>query len=354
MDLDKILSIKQRYGIVGNSDKLNYAIQVAMQVAPTDLSILIIGESGSGKEFFSKIIHDLSLRKHYSFIAINCAAIPPGTIDSELFGHEKGSFTGALEMRRGYFESINRGSIFLDEIAEMPIGTQARLLRVLENKEFIRVGSSQVKKADIRIIAATHVNLIDRIKRREFREDLYYRLNTVPIYVPPLRERTEDIELLFNKFASDFAQRNRMKPIHLDEEAKSLIIKYSFPGNIRQLKNLVERISILDARRLINASILKQYLPKEETGLSVVNNSENTKSTSFEADREILYKILFDMKQDVIELKKIVLALLRNTNSSSDLMNKYSHIFNSQEIKNTPVLIPQSNLDTDSQNVEEL
>jgi transcriptional regulator with PAS, ATPase and Fis domain len=257
----EILNIKQRFGIIGNSPLLNHAIQVAMQASPTEMTVLITGESGSGKESFSKIIHSLSSRKHGKFIAINCGAIPEGTIDSELFGHEKGSFTGAHEARKGYFEVTDGGSIFLDEIGEMPLGTQARLLRVLENGEFIKVGSSKVLKTDVRVIVATNVNLIKAVDKGKFREDLYYRLNTVPIYVPPLRERGEDILLLFRKFTTDFSEKYHVKPIALNEEAKSLLLKFPFPGNIRQLKNLAEQISLLEGEKEVNAGTLSKYLP---------------------------------------------------------------------------------------------
>lgn len=260
----EIQNIKQRFGIIGNSPLLNNSVRVAVQVAPTDMSVLITGESGSGKESFSKIIHHISPRKHGQFIAINCGSIPEGTIDSELFGHEKGSFTGAHEARKGYFEVTNGGTIFLDEIGEMPLGTQARLLRVLENGEFIKVGSSKVQKTDVRVVAATNINLMKNVEEGKFREDLYYRLSTVPIYVPPLRERGRDIELLFRKFATDFADKYRVKPITLTEEAKEVLIRYRFPGNIRQLKNLVEQISVLSTEeKEIDAEHLQKYLPKE-------------------------------------------------------------------------------------------
>src|ERR687890_1637347 len=255
MTSSEIQSIKLRFGIIGNAPTLNYAIQVAAQVAPTEMTVLITGESGSGKESFSKIIHALSPRKHGQFIAINCGAIPEGTIDSELFGHEKGSFTGANEARKGYFEVTNGGTIFLDEIGEMPLGTQARLLRVLENGEFIRVGSSKVQKTDVRVVAATNVNLLDRVQAGTFREDLYYRLNTVPITVPPLRERKEDIPLLFRKFAVDFAERYKSPPVQLDEEAKNVLINYTWPGNVRELKNIAEQISVLPQDKNITAPI---------------------------------------------------------------------------------------------------
>src|SRR5689334_16958497 len=259
---NEIQSVKQRFGIIGNAPMLNNALRVAMQVAPTEMTVLITGESGSGKESFSKIIHSLSPRKHGQFIAINCGSIPEGTIDSELFGHEKGSFTGAHEARKGYFEVTSGGTIFLDEIGEMPLGTQARLLRVLENGEFIKVGSSKVQKTDVRVVAATNVNLMRNVDEGKFREDLYYRLSTVPIYVPPLRERGKDVELLFRKFASDFAEKYKVKPISLTDEAKDILLQYRFPGNIRQLKNLVEQISVLSTdNKDISAERLRHYLP---------------------------------------------------------------------------------------------
>jgi len=269
---NKIKTVKQKFGIVGNSTSLNHAIEVAIQVAPTDMSVLISGESGSGKESFSKIIHSMSKRKHGQFIAVNCGAIPEGTIDSELFGHEKGSFTGANESRKGYFEVTNGGTIFLDEIGEMPLSTQSRLLRIIENGEFIKVGSSKVLKTDVRIIAATNIKLEEAVKNKKFREDLYYRLNTVPIVVPPLRERGEDITLLFRKFASDFSDKNKMVPIRLNNSAKNEIIKYRFPGNIRELKNLAEQISILEINRDINKETLKKYLPNNSS-LPIIQNS---------------------------------------------------------------------------------
>ena len=269
---NKIKSVKQKFGIVGNSTTLNHAIEVAIQVAPTDMSVLITGESGSGKESFSKIIHSMSLRKHGQFIAVNCGAIPEGTIDSELFGHEKGSFTGATDSRKGYFEVTNGGTIFLDEIGEMPLSTQSRLLRILENGEFIKVGSSKVLKTDVRIIAATNIKLKEAVNKKKFREDLYYRLNTVPIIVPSLRERGQDISLLFRKFASDFSDKNKMTPIRLTEDAKNELIKYRFPGNIRELKNLAEQISILEISREINTEILNKYLPNN-SNLPVIQNS---------------------------------------------------------------------------------
>jgi transcriptional regulator with PAS, ATPase and Fis domain len=300
----EIQSIKQRFGIIGSSAALNHAVKVAMQVAPTDMSVLITGESGSGKESFSKIIHNLSARKHGQFIAINCGSIPEGTIDSELFGHEKGSFTGAHEARKGYFEVTNGGTIFLDEIGEMPLATQARLLRVLENGEFIKVGSSKVQKTDVRVVAATNVNLLLKVEQNKFREDLYYRLNTVPIFVPALRERGKDVELLFRKFATDFAEKYKVKPIVLTDDAKAILLQYRFPGNIRQLKNLVDQISVLSTdQKEVNGEILQLYLPKQPT-LPALYDSATKESLS---EREILYKVLFEMRKDVNDLKKIVM-----------------------------------------------
>lgn len=321
----EIQSIKQRFNIIGNSPQLNHAVRVAMQVAPTDMSVLITGESGSGKESFSKIIHHLSPRKHGQFIAINCGSIPEGTIDSELFGHEKGSFTGAHEARKGYFEVTDGGTIFLDEIGEMPLGTQARLLRVLENGEFIKVGSSKVQKTDVRVVAATNVDLHGKVEENKFRKDLYYRLSTVPIYVPPLRERGKDIELLFRKFASDFAEKYKVKPISLTEEAKELLMKYRFPGNIRQLKNLVEQISVLSPdQKEIDAERLSQYLPKVDTLPALYHETAGKDSIS---EREILYKVLFDMRKDVTDLKKIVLENLTNPGQAAQVIKDHPGLF---------------------------
>lgn len=321
----EIQSIKQRFGIIGNASLLNHAIGVAAQVAPTDMSVLITGESGSGKESFSKIIHSLSPRKHGQFIAINCGSIPEGTIDSELFGHEKGSFTGAHEARKGYFEVTNGGTIFLDEIGEMPLGTQARLLRVLENGEFIKVGSSKVQKTDVRVVAATNVNLMQKVEQGEFREDLYYRLNTVPIFVPPLRERGKDVELLFRKFASDFAEKYRVKPITLTDDAKDLLAKYRFPGNIRQLKNLVDQISVLSAdQKLISGTELQYYIPREPS-LPALYGGETTKDGL--SERELLYKVLFDMRKDLTDLKKIVLEGAMHPGHAAQLVKDYPDLF---------------------------
>ena len=321
-----IQSVKQRFGIIGNSPLLNHAVHVAMQVAPTDMSVLITGESGSGKESFSKIIHSLSSRKHGQFIAINCGSIPEGTIDSELFGHEKGSFTGAHEARKGYFEVTNGGTIFLDEIGEMPLGTQARLLRVLENGEFIKVGSSKVQKTDVRVVAATNINLMKSVEDGKFREDLYYRLSTVPIYVPPLRERGKDVELLFRKFATDFAEKYKVKPISLTEDAKAILLKYRFPGNIRQLKNLVEQASVLSAdAKEITAEKLQQYLPKESTLPALY--ADYKREDDGLNERDILYKVLFDMKREMIDLKKLVLEIYNNQGKGSQLIKDHPALF---------------------------
>ena len=300
-----IQSIKRRFGIIGNSTGLNRAIEVAYRVAPTDLSVLISGESGTGKEVFPQIIHQFSARKHGQYIAVNCGAIPEGTIDSELFGHEKGSFTGAHEKRSGYFEVAGNGSIFLDEVSELPLSTQVRLLRVLETGEFLKVGSSKVLKTNVRIIAATNVDIIKLLGQGKFREDLYYRLNTVPVYIPPLRDRKEDVLILFRKFSMDFAERYRMPEIILDEEARQMLIQYSWPGNIRQLKNITEQISIIEKNREIDANVLRKYLPdySEETLPALINSAAEK---SFASEREILYKVLFDMKSDMNDLKKLV------------------------------------------------
>jgi len=307
MDLQ---SLKNRFSIIGNTPSLNHALNTAEQVAATDLTVLIVGESGVGKEVFSQIIHSLSARKHNPFIAVNCGAIPEGTIDSELFGHEKGSFTGAVDSRKGYFETVNGGTIFLDEIGEMPLGTQARLLRVLETGEFIRVGSSKVQKTDVRVIAATNRELMEFTQKGKFREDLYYRLNTVPIRVPSLRDRKEDIPLLFRKFVVDFAEKYKTKPIFLDEEARALLTTYSWPGNVRELKNIAEQISVLSTTDQINAQILAGFLPQHST-----NNMPMVTGApvgEFANEREILYKLFFDMKKDVNELKKMFFEILQN------------------------------------------
>jgi len=311
MDLQ---SLKNRFGIIGNAPALNYALNVAAQVANTDLSVLINGESGVGKESFSLIIHALSARKHNPFIAVNCGAIPEGTIDSELFGHEKGSFTGAVDSRKGYFETVNGGTIFLDEIGEMPLGTQARLLRVLESGEFIRVGSSKVQKTDVRVIAATNKDLLEFTQKGKFREDLYYRLNTVPIRVPALRDRKEDIIFLFRKFVVDFAERYKTTPVQLDDEAKNLLNNYPWPGNVRELKNIAEQLSVLSEEKLITATALQRFLPEHHNNrLPVLASGKNgTTANEFANEREMLYKLFFDMKKDVTELKRMFVDILQN------------------------------------------
>lgn len=343
MNQQEIQSVKLRYGIIGNAPALNYAINVAMQVAATDLTVLITGESGSGKESFSKIIHSLSVRKHGQFIAINCGAIPEGTIDSELFGHEKGSFTGAVDQRKGYFETTNGGTIFLDEIGEMPMGTQARLLRVLENGEFIRVGSSKTQKTDVRVVAATNVNLLEAVEKGRFREDLYYRLNTVPIFVPPLRERGTDIELLFRKFTTDFAERYRIKPIQLTDPAKQLLLRFPFPGNIRQLKNLAEQISILESEQShpIEPEVLSRYLPQpqqaQHTSRMPMVFPQGGHSSESYSERELLYKVLFDMRRDMTELKKLVGEMLSSEQHGRQILNNHKDLF---ETHSTDTYVP--------------
>lgn len=316
MDLQ---SIKNRFGIIGNSPGLNHALNVAVQVAATDLSVLINGESGVGKEVFSQIIHALSARKHNPFIAVNCGAIPEGTIDSELFGHEKGSFTGAVEGRKGYFETVNGGTIFLDEIGELPLGTQARLLRVLEAGEYLRVGSSKVQKTDVRVIAATNKDLLESTHTGRFREDLYYRLNTVPIRVPALRDRKEDIFLLFRKFTGDFADRYKTQSINLDEAAKDLLMNYPWPGNVRELKNIAEQVSVLSPTRNINAEELKHFLPEYNMNRlpMLAPGHGHVSQAEFANEREILYKLFFDMKKDVNELKKMFFDVLQNPGLTS-------------------------------------
>ncbi len=318
-----IQAIKQRYGIIGNSVQIERAINVALQVAATDLTILITGESGVGKENFPKIIHQNSARKHGPYIAVNCGAIPEGTIDSELFGHEKGSFTGATDSRKGYFEQSNGGTIFLDEVAELPLSTQVRLLRVLETGEYMRVGSSKMQKTDVRVVAATNVNIPDAITRGKFREDLYYRLSTVPISIPPLRERKDDILLLFKKFSLDFSYKYNMPPIVLDKEAEGKIIRYQFPGNVRQLKNLVEQISIIESGREITPEILKKYIPEEATttSLAVLRNKAESPSSEVTFERELVFKFLAEMQKDINDLKK-QLAELAHANTSGKIEKK--------------------------------
>jgi transcriptional regulator with PAS, ATPase and Fis domain len=309
--MESVQAIKQRFEIIGNDPKLNRAIEKAIQVAPTDITVLVAGESGVGKENIPRIIHSLSHRKHGKYIAVNCGAIPEGTIDSELFGHEKGSFTGATSTREGYFEVADGGTIFLDEVGELPLTTQVRLLRVLENGEFIKVGSSQVQKTNVRIVAATNVNLFDAIEKGKFREDLYYRLSTVDINLPPLRERKDDIHLLFRKFAADFAHKYKMPTLKLDEQAVQVLQKFRWSGNIRQLRNMAEQISVLETTRDISAATLQSYLPAEGSNLPLVIKDKKSES-DFSTERDILYKVLFDMKSDLNDLKKLTLELMKN------------------------------------------
>lgn len=341
----EVQQVKLRFGIIGNNEALLRGIDIAMQVAPTDLSVLITGESGVGKESFPQIIHQYSRRKHGQYIAVNCGAIPEGTIDSELFGHEKGAFTGAIGERKGYFGEANGGTIFLDEVGELPLSTQARLLRVLETGEFIKVGSSKVEKTDVRIVAATNVNLLQAIADGRFREDLYYRLNTIPIQIPPLRERGDDVVLLFRKFASDFAESYRMPAVQLTEDAKQVLMAYSWPGNVRQLKNITEQISIIETNREINSSILKTYLPE-------LNNMQHLpalfgakEKKSFESEREILYQVLFDMRKDVTELKKLVHDIMNDrvgNNPSGQILSStyydsHSSLVSAQQMSSSPL-----------------
>ncbi|MFT4851350.1 MAG: transcriptional regulator with PAS, ATPase and Fis domain, partial [Sediminicola sp.] len=325
--MENIQPVKQRFGIIGNDPKLNRAIEKAMQVAPTDISVLVTGESGVGKESIPKIIHSLSHRKHAKYIAVNCGAIPEGTIDSELFGHEKGAFTGASSMRSGYFEVADGGTIFLDEVGELPLPTQVRLLRVLENGEFLKVGSSQIQKTDVRIVAATNAKMVKAINNGKFREDLYYRLSTIEINLPPLRERSEDIHLIFRKFASDFAQKYKMPTIRLSPDAIDILLKYRWSGNIRQLRNVAEQISVLEQNREISYATLKNYLPDMGSNLPAVIGAKKSEG-DFSSEREILYKVLFDMKRDVNDLKKLTLELMKTGNAAkvkeenSSLINK--------------------------------
>lgn len=312
MGKQNIQQVKQRFDIIGTSPELDRAIDVALQVAPTDLSVLITGESGVGKEIFPQIIHQYSRRKHGPYFAVNCGSIPEGTIDSELFGHEKGSFTGAMATRKGYFEVADKGTLFLDEVAELPLPTQARLLRVLETGEFIKVGSSKVEKSDVRVVAATNMNMVQAVESGRFREDLYYRLNSVPIRIPPLRQRKEDIPLLFHKFATDFAEKYMIPPISLTSAAKEMLKNYRWPGNIRQLKNITEQISIIEQERIITPEILKRYLPDEEVGMVPIHlfDPKGSGQRTFANEREILYQVLFDMKKDIMDLKQIVATIL--------------------------------------------
>ncbi len=326
-----IQSIKQRFEIIGNSPLLNIALETAVKVAPTDITVLINGESGVGKEAFSKIIHALSNRKHGNFIAVNCGAIPEGTIDSELFGHEKGSFTGAHDTRKGYFETVSGGTIFLDEVGELPLETQARLLRVLESGEFIKVGSSKVQKTDVRVVAATNRDLLDLAALGKFREDLYYRLSTVPIKVPPLRERQEDIHLLFRKFAADFAEKYHAKPLVIEPDAQQVLLNYRWPGNIRQLKNIAEQLSVLDEDKVINMQELLRVLPPEKSSVPMLMNMANTEQQL--SEREIFYKVLYDLRKDVMDLKGVVYDMIQNGNDEQILSRHPEHFGKSFESK---------------------
>jgi transcriptional regulator with PAS, ATPase and Fis domain len=344
MTNNDIQQIKQRFGIIGNNAKLNRAIDVALQVAPTDLSVLIIGESGVGKEVFPQVIHQNSPRKHAQYIAVNCGAIPEGTIDSELFGHEKGSFTDAKDLRKGYFEVADGGTIFLDEVGELPLSTQVRLLRVLESGEFMKVGSSKVQKTNVRIVAATNVNLVEAVSQHKFREDLYYRLNTVPIRIPPLRERYEDVVLLFRKFAGDCADKYRMPAIHPDEGARDLLLSYRWPGNVRELKNIVERISVIEENREITAEVLKMHLPNisMEKLPALVTSYQTEDKKIFNSEREILYQVLFDMKKDVNELKKLVHEIMNenvtmNTVENKNLYSQSTTVSSAPPIRHTSI-----------------
>ena len=309
--MESLQTIKQRFGIIGNDPQLNRALEKAIRVAPTDISVLVTGESGVGKENIPKIIHQLSHRKHAKYIAVNCGAIPEGTIDSELFGHEKGSFTGATQTRSGYFEVADGGTIFLDEVGELPLTTQVRLLRVLENGEFIKVGSSKVQKTNVRIVAATNLNMMEAIHKGKFREDLYYRLSTVEIHLPPLRDRDEDIHLLFRKFASDFAQKYNMPTLRLEPDALNVLSNYSWKGNIRQLRNITEQMSVIEQNRNINGQTLKHYLPDYSSNFPALIENQS-KGSDFANEREILYKVLFDMRNDINDLKKLTLELMEN------------------------------------------
>jgi transcriptional regulator with PAS, ATPase and Fis domain len=356
--MESVQATKQRFGIIGNDPKLNRAIEKAIQVAPTDISVLVTGESGVGKESIPKIIHALSHRKHGKYIAVNCGAIPEGTIDSELFGHEKGSFTGASATRSGYFEVADGGTIFLDEVGELPLPTQVRLLRVLENGEFLKVGSSKIQKTDVRIVAATNVKMAEAIQKGKFREDLYYRLSTVDINLPPLRERSEDIHLLFRKFSSDFAQKYKMPTIRLEDDAVELLLKYRWSGNIRQLRNVAEQISVLEQQREITFNTLRHYLPDMGTNLPAVINNKKSEG-DFSSEREILYKVLFDMKRDVNDLKKLTLELMKSGNAAkvkeenSSLINK---IYNEDDANEEALaaIVDEENNDEYEQDIEVL
>ena len=348
--MESLQSVKQRFGIIGNHPGLNRALEKALRVSSTDISVLVIGESGVGKENIPKIIHQYSHRKHAKYIAVNCGAIPEGTIDSELFGHEKGAFTGATQTRSGYFEVADGGTIFLDEVGELPLTTQVRLLRVLESGEFIKVGASNVQKTNVRIVAATNVNMVEAIQKGKFREDLYYRLSTVEIELPPLRERKEDIPLLFREFASDFAQKYHMPTLRLTEDSQKMMLNYRWNGNIRQLRNIAEQLSVLEKEREINATTLRSYLPDSGKNLPMLLNQEK-KESDFATEREILYKVLFDMKNDLNDLKKLTLELLQDDNrkvqeKNQGLIEKIYGKSSSEEaapIKNALQAIPISN-----------
>ncbi|PHS67177.1 MAG: sigma-54-dependent Fis family transcriptional regulator [Flavobacterium sp.] len=356
--MESVQAIKQRFGIIGNDPKLNRVIEKSIQVAPTDISVLITGESGVGKESIPKIIHSLSHRKHGKYIAVNCGAIPEGTIDSELFGHEKGAFTGATSTRSGYFEVADGGTIFLDEVGELPLPTQVRLLRVLENGEFLKVGSSKTQKTDVRIVAATNINMAENIGKGKFREDLYYRLSTIEIHLPPLRERHEDIHLLFRKFASDFALKYKMPTIRLDDQATDLLIKYRWGGNIRQLRNVAEQISVLEKNRTISFQTLRGYLKDVGSNLPAVIETKK-KESDFSNERELLYKVLFDMQRDLNDVKKLTLELIKSGNNSqvqeehSTIINKM-HVDTTQNNEKSLSTLVNEEIPTHSENVEVL
>ena len=341
METNNIIAVKQRFGIIGSSEAMNRALEIALRVAATDLSVLVTGESGVGKEFFPQVIHAYSARKHNKYIAVNCGAIPEGTIDSELFGHEKGAFTGATEARKGYFEEADGGTIFLDEVAELPHSTQVRLLRVLQTGEFIRVGSSKTQKTNVRVVAATNINLSEAISAGRFREDLYYRLNTVPIVVPPLRERREDIYLLFRKFASDVALQYRMPAISLDDNARNLLESYYWKGNIRQLKNVAEQISAVEESRLITSDILRRYLPEDQPASSMPMLSNSGSTADMSSERELLYKVLFDLKSDMSDVKRMLLEVVGNNTANRVDTSSIAGFLQPHKINPTPVPEPQ-------------
>ncbi len=344
----EIQAIKQRFGIIGHSPRLDRAIDVACQVAPTDITVLISGESGTGKESFPKIIHHLSSRKHGPYIAVNCGAIPEGTIDSELFGHEKGAFTGAQDARKGYFEVVNGGTIFLDEVAELPTLTQVRLLRILETGEFIKVGSSKVLKTDVRVVAATNVNLQEAVSTGKFREDLYYRLSTVPIHVPPLRERKEDIIMLFKKFSSDFAEKYRIPPLQLHEDAEQLLINHRWSGNVRQLKNFAEQISVIEKDRFVTADVINRYLPEAATSNLPVLFRDTEAASSGLNEREILYKLLFEMKRDITDMKKVITQMLQDGHLSGSFREEHAHLIDKlNQEKDLPKVYKEKEQDDD-------